>query len=92
MSSPLRAPSYGGGSTRRGPMHPGPQPSRTPIHILDLKCTLERIPGDKNVFLILTFFSSNFRLFHVRSFKNRSNIFKNEFYVFVLFLELWDRS
>ena len=55
-------------------------PPYTPLHIPDLKC-------DLNVFLILTFFSSNFRSF----FNNRSNIFKNAFYVFFL-LERWDRS
>ena len=38
---------------------------------------------NKYAFLTLIFFSSNFRLFHVRSFNNHSNIFKNAFYVFV---------
>ena len=28
------------------------------LHIPDLKCDLERVPGDKNAFLILTLFSS----------------------------------
>ena len=66
-----------------GPMHTAPP--CTPLHIPDLKCNLERVPGDKNTFLILTLFSSNFRLFTVRSYNNRSNIFKNAFYVFVFF-------
>ena len=56
-----------------------------PLQVPDLERDLERVSDDKNAFLILTFFSSNFRLFHVRSCNNRFNIFKNAFYVFVLF-------
>ena len=40
---------------------------------------LERVPDNKNTFPILTFFSNNYRSFHVRYFKKRSNIFKNAF-------------
>ena len=35
---------------REGPVHPSPL--RTPLHIPDLKCNLERVPCDKNAFLI----------------------------------------
>ena len=48
------------------PMHPSPL--RTPLHIPDLKCNLERVPDS-------TFFSSDFRSFHV-SFSD------NHFYIF----------
>ena len=51
-----------------------------PKKVSDLKC----VPY-KNASMTLTFFSSNFRSFHVRSFTNRSNIFKNVFYVYVFF-------
>ena len=69
---------------RRGAVNPFPPP-RTPLHVPDLKYVLEGISDDKNAFLIFAFFSSKFRSFHVHSFTNRSNIFKNAFYVFVLF-------
>ena len=60
-------------------------PPRMPLQVPDLERDLERVSDDKNAFLILTFFSSNFSLFHVRSCNNRFNIFKNAFYVFFFF-------
>ena len=51
-------------------MNPAPPPrTRT---VTELKCVpdLKRVPDNKSAFLILTLFSSNFRLFHVTSFNN----------------------
>ena len=55
------------------------------LGVLELVPDLKCVPDKKNPFLILTFFSSDFRSFHIRSFKNSSNIFQNAFYVFLLF-------
>ena len=69
-------------------MSPPSGPPCTPLLIPDIKCALERIPGDKKAFLILMFFSSNYHWFLVRSFNNRSNIFKKGLYLFLSFFKM----
>jgi len=60
----------------------GPESNITDLRIfIILFWGFHPLQCDKNAFLILMFFSSNFRTFHVCSFNNSFNIFKNALYV-----------